>query len=126
MSRSWTIRSVTTSTSVIRRLTALMRRASTASTSCSLRIVRNCPTAGLKRSMCPTSTWAPLEGAEPYLVGTVDHSVLGTRWVYDAMADPVATACFLRALEGEQQQAEVHLYAEDGQYIGHESSEVSR
>ncbi|MGD6978930.1 MULTISPECIES: CG0192-related protein [Citricoccus] len=68
---------------------------------------------------------APLEGAEPYLVGTVDHSVLGQRWVYDAMADPVATACFLRALEGEQQQAEVHLYAEDGQYIGHEPSEVS-
>ncbi|QCU78048.1 hypothetical protein E7744_07500 [Citricoccus sp. SGAir0253] len=68
---------------------------------------------------------APLEGAEPYLLGTVDHSVLGRRWVYDAMADPVATACFLRALEGEQQQAETHLYAEDGQYIGHEPNEVS-
>ncbi|GAA1121162.1 CG0192-related protein [Citricoccus alkalitolerans] len=68
---------------------------------------------------------APLEGAEPYLIGTVDHSVLGQRWVYDAMADPVATACFQRALDGLQQQAEVHLYEEDGQYIGHEADEVS-
>jgi hypothetical protein len=68
---------------------------------------------------------APLEGAEPYLIGTVEHSVLGQRWVYDAMADPVATACFQRALDGVQQQAEVHLYEEDGQYIGHEANEVS-
>lgn len=68
---------------------------------------------------------APLEGAEPHLIGTVDHSVLGQRWVYDAMADPVATACFERALDGNQQQAEVHLYEEDGQYIGHDADEVS-
>jgi hypothetical protein len=68
---------------------------------------------------------APLEGAEPYLIGTVEHSVLGQRWVYDAMADPVATACFQRALDGVQQQAEVHLYEEDGQYIGHETNDVS-
>lgn len=32
---------------------------------------------------------APLEGAEDFLVTTIDHSVLGTRWVYDATADPV-------------------------------------
>ncbi|MFC7402329.1 hypothetical protein [Citricoccus sp. GCM10030269] len=68
---------------------------------------------------------APLEGADPYLIGTVDHAVLGQRWAYDAMADPVATACFQRTLDGVQQQAEVHLYEEDGQYIGHEASEVS-
>ncbi|MGM7667340.1 CG0192-related protein [Microbacterium sp. A93] len=68
---------------------------------------------------------APLEGAEPHLIGTVEHSVLGQRWVYDAMADPVATACFHRALDGNQQQAEVHLYEEDGQYIGHDADEVS-
>ncbi len=68
---------------------------------------------------------APLEGAEPYLIGAVQHSVLGQRWVYDAMADPVATACFQRALDGNQQQAEVHLYEEDGQYIGKDADEVS-
>lgn len=32
---------------------------------------------------------APLEGADDALLGTTEHSVLGTRWVYDATADPV-------------------------------------
>jgi len=32
---------------------------------------------------------APLDGAEAALVGTTEHSALGTRWVYDAPADPV-------------------------------------
>ncbi|MFF2298008.1 hypothetical protein [Arthrobacter sp. NPDC058127] len=30
-----------------------------------------------------------LPGAEDSLLGTMEHSVLGTRWVYDACADPV-------------------------------------
>jgi hypothetical protein len=34
----------------------------------------------------------PLEGAEDALLGTTEHSVLGTRWVYDAPADPVYVA----------------------------------
>lgn len=51
---------------------------------------------------------APLDGVEP--VGTLDHSVLGPRWVYLADADPVGRACFERALAGEQEEAvmEVH------------------
>ncbi|MHA7176301.1 CG0192-related protein [Arthrobacter sp. Sr24] len=32
---------------------------------------------------------APLEGAESFLVTTMEHSVLGKRWVYDATGDPV-------------------------------------
>jgi hypothetical protein len=32
---------------------------------------------------------APLAGAEEFLLGTTEHSVLGTRWVYDACGDPV-------------------------------------
>jgi hypothetical protein len=35
---------------------------------------------------------APLEDAEAHLVATAEHSVLGTRWVYDACADPVWVA----------------------------------
>ena len=31
----------------------------------------------------------PLEGAEPALLGTMEHSVLGRRWVYDGPHDPV-------------------------------------
>ena len=32
---------------------------------------------------------APLDGGDPYFVGTTEHSALGTRWVYDAWGDPV-------------------------------------
>ena len=32
---------------------------------------------------------APLPGAEAFLVTEMDHSVLGRRWVYDAVGDPV-------------------------------------
>ncbi len=32
---------------------------------------------------------APLDGGEPYAVGTTEHSALGTRHVYDAWGDPV-------------------------------------
>jgi hypothetical protein len=32
---------------------------------------------------------AELPGAREWLVGTTEHSVLGTRWVYDAEGDPV-------------------------------------
>lgn len=35
---------------------------------------------------------APLEGAEHALVGTMEHSVLGPRWVYDGPHDPVYVA----------------------------------
>ena len=34
---------------------------------------------------------APLEGGEDALVGTLDHSDLGTRWVYDGLRDPQST-----------------------------------
>ncbi|MFF5973779.1 1,4-alpha-glucan branching protein [Streptomyces sp. NPDC012769] len=40
---------------------------------------------------------APLEGAEQSLVGTSEHGVLGTRYVYDGTHDPVLLA-ELRAL----------------------------
>lgn len=41
---------------------------------------------------------APLDGAEDALVGTTEHSVLGTRWVYDAPADPVFRAALTAAI----------------------------
>lgn len=50
---------------------------------------------------------APLDGAEPWLIGTMQHSVLGPRWVYDAVGDPVyltavATAALTGGHEAEQ------------------------
>ncbi len=43
---------------------------------------------------------APLEGAERALVGTMEHSVLGRRWVYDGPHDPVFAAQLLACIEG--------------------------
>ncbi|MGW4893524.1 maltokinase N-terminal cap-like domain-containing protein [Kitasatospora sp. NPDC004240] len=44
---------------------------------------------------------APLEGAEHALVGTMEHGVLGRRWVYDGAHDPVLVAQLLALLGGE-------------------------
>ncbi|MEV6487487.1 hypothetical protein AB0M20_02440 [Actinoplanes sp. NPDC051633] len=49
---------------------------------------------------------APLTGAEQWLVGTTEHSVLGTRWVYDACGDPVYAATLARAILADSGQAE--------------------
>ncbi|TJY69424.1 hypothetical protein E4J89_10890 [Arthrobacter sp. CAU 1506] len=44
---------------------------------------------------------APLPGAEEFLAGTMEHSVLGDRWIYDACADPVyATALATAMVQG--------------------------
>lgn len=54
---------------------------------------------------------APLEGAEEHLVGTMEHSALGTRWVYDAEGDPVwqatVTATVLEGASGAEEYFEV-------------------
>ena len=41
---------------------------------------------------------AELPGAEEHLVGTTEHSELGTRWVYDGCADPVFVSELARAI----------------------------
>ncbi|MCW5253016.1 maltokinase N-terminal cap-like domain-containing protein [Streptomyces sp. SHP 1-2] len=44
---------------------------------------------------------APLDGAaEEALIGVAEHGVLGRRWVYDALRDPVAVAQLVALLEG--------------------------
>lgn len=48
---------------------------------------------------------APLAGAEEFLVGTMEHSVLGHRWVYDAPGDPVYVAELAAALLAGKPQA---------------------
>ena len=47
-----------------------------------------------------------LSGAEGSLLGTMEHSVLGTRWVYDACADPVYVTALATAILTGQQEAE--------------------
>ncbi|WNE96409.1 1,4-alpha-glucan branching protein [Streptomyces luomodiensis] len=43
---------------------------------------------------------APLDGADPALIGTAEHGVLGRRWVYDGPHDPVFVAQVLALLQG--------------------------
>ncbi|MFI6262584.1 hypothetical protein [Micromonospora sp. NPDC051006] len=56
---------------------------------------------------------APLDGAEAWLVGTCEHSVLGRRWVYDACGDPVYAAALATAILTNAGQAEEY-FEQDG------------
>lgn len=56
---------------------------------------------------------APLEGGEPWLVGTMEHSVLGSRWVYDAVGDPTYLTTLLTAVATGGHQAD-YLVDVDG------------
>ncbi|WP_394216299.1 hypothetical protein [Brachybacterium vulturis] len=60
---------------------------------------------------------APVEGAEEHLLATMQHSVLGERYVYDGLGDELVLDCFRRALCGEQAQAELGIYSDEGQLI---------
>ncbi len=44
---------------------------------------------------------APLAGAEGAQISVSEHSVLGTRWIYDATADPVWRAALLRLIRAD-------------------------
>jgi hypothetical protein len=56
---------------------------------------------------------SPLQGADLCLVGTMEHSFLGTRWIYDATGDPVyASALAATILTGQPQAAQ--SYEVDG------------
>lgn len=57
---------------------------------------------------------APLPGAEANLIGTLEHSVLGTRYVYDACADPVFIATLLDTIRTGGHQADLLLARADG------------
>ncbi|NKQ52915.1 hypothetical protein HFP15_08480 [Amycolatopsis sp. K13G38] len=57
---------------------------------------------------------AALEGAQDALVGTMEHSVLGTRWVYDGPADPVFRAELTRVILEAGTQVEMFVQTPDG------------
>src|SRR5262249_43031418 len=68
---------------------------------------------------------AALAGADEYLVGTMDHSVLGKRWVYDGCGDPVYLRALLHAMLTGGRQAE-EMVEMDGRLVGRESSALAR
>ena len=63
---------------------------------------------------------APLAGTEVGFVGTTEHGVLGTRWVYDGAHDPVAVAQILALLEGDSEaQAQSETDTADPTVLAH-------
>ncbi|HEU5267724.1 MAG TPA: hypothetical protein VFU35_13535 [Jatrophihabitans sp.] len=58
----------------------------------------------------------PLAGAETYLIGTSEHSVLGHRWVYDGCGDPVWAATLAAAILTGGTQAQMYFEA-DGERV---------
>jgi hypothetical protein len=59
---------------------------------------------------------APLGGADDFLVGTTDHSVLGPRWVYDGCGDPVWAATLAAAILTGGTQAQM-VIERDGELV---------
>ena len=57
---------------------------------------------------------APLPGAEDHLLGTMEHSVLGTRWVYDATADPAFASTVAGVVRDGGTEAALEVHAADG------------
>ena len=67
---------------------------------------------------------AALDGAG--LVGTLEHSVLGTRYVYDACTDPVFVATVLDTVRAGGRQADLHLVLADGAQVVREPAATAR
>src|SRR4051794_4602321 len=58
----------------------------------------------------------PLAGAEEFLIGTSDHSVLGRRWVYDGCGDPVWAATLATTILTGGSQAQM-VIEHDGELV---------
>lgn len=68
---------------------------------------------------------APLEGAESSLIGTMEHSVLGKRWVYDAVGDPVYLQTVATAALNGGHQAELVVATDAGRVVREPNAVVS-
>lgn len=58
---------------------------------------------------------APLAGAEEALAGTMEHSVLGSRWVYDGCGDPVYAHMLATTMLTGGHEAELIVETDAGQ-----------
>lgn len=57
---------------------------------------------------------AEVPGLESSLVTTMDHSMLGKRWVYDGVADPVFAEALVRTIVESRDSAEVQRQTTNG------------
>ncbi|WP_088321080.1 hypothetical protein [Kineosporia sp. R_H_3] len=69
---------------------------------------------------------APLPTAADALLGTMEHSALGTRYVHDACADPVFVATVLDTIRTGGRQADLLLRRADGTEVTREPAATVR
>jgi hypothetical protein len=79
---------------------------------------------GARLQVPVTYRGAPLEGADRHLIGTVLHSVLGERWVYDGCADPVCVRAFATAILSGGGQAVLEVLSPGGAKVREPSAVV--
>lgn len=60
---------------------------------------------------------APLDGAESSLICTMEHSVLGKRWVYDGVGDPVYIQTVATAALNGGHQVALDVEMADGSHV---------
>lgn len=62
---------------------------------------------------------APLPGADHALVGTMEHGVLGPRWAYDGLHDPILRTGLLALVEGRAQAQAQSVSDTPDHEVGH-------
>jgi hypothetical protein len=67
----------------------------------------------------------PLDGADEWLVGTMQHSMLGQRWVYDACADPVYASALAAVVFGAGSQAAEYVQGDGAPTLRNPSASVT-
>ena len=67
---------------------------------------------------------AALPDGHGALVGTMEHSVLGTRWVYDGCTDAVYANTLAAAILAGGEQAELEVQADDGPQLREPTTRV--
>ncbi|WP_166804527.1 CG0192-related protein [Cryobacterium algoritolerans] len=68
---------------------------------------------------------APLAGGDAWLIGTMEHSVLGRRWVYDSTGDPAYLAAVAAAALTGGRQAEQYIEIDGVRVLRESTADVA-
>jgi len=67
----------------------------------------------------------PLAGADEWAVGTLEHSALGKRWVYNGCVDPVYTNELVRVIMTGGSQVEQYFETDSGREFRESTAQVT-
>ena len=68
---------------------------------------------------------AAMPGGDKFLIATAEHSVLGTRWIYDGLRDPVFLNALATCILCGGKQAELENISDTGSERGESATKVS-